>query len=39
MIVARLTNRGEAAVLFCFIFLILAFAGGPWSVDAMRGRK
>jgi len=35
-----LTNRGEAAVLFCFIFLILAFAGGgPWSVDAMRRRK
>ena len=35
-----LTNRGESAVLFCFIFLILAFAGGgPWSVDAMRGRR
>jgi putative oxidoreductase len=35
-----LTNRGEAAVLFCFLFLILAFTGGgPWSVDAMRGRK
>ena len=31
-----LTNRGEAAVLFCFIFLILAFAGGgPWSLDAL----
>ena len=35
-----LTNRGESAVLFCFLFLVLAFAGGgPWSVDAMRGRK
>jgi putative oxidoreductase len=35
-----LTNRGEAAVLFCFIFLILAFAGGgPWSVDAMRRKR
>ena len=35
-----LVNRGEAAVLFCFVFLILAFAGGgPWSVDAMRGRR
>jgi len=35
-----LTNRGEAAVLFCFVFLILAFTGGgPWSVDAMRGRR
>src|SRR5258705_11111806 len=31
-----LVNRGEAAVLFCFVFLMLAFAGGgPWSVDAM----
>jgi putative oxidoreductase len=35
-----LTNRGESAVLFSFIFLTLAFAGGgPWSVDAMRGRR
>ena len=35
-----LTNGGEAAVLFCFIFLYLAAAGGgPWSVDAARGRK
>jgi putative oxidoreductase len=35
-----LTNRGESAVLFCFVFLILAFAGGgPWSVDAMRGKR
>ncbi|MBX9825105.1 MAG: DoxX family protein [Xanthobacteraceae bacterium] len=34
-----LTNRGEAAVLFCFLFLMLAFTGGgAWSVDAMRGR-
>jgi putative oxidoreductase len=32
-----LTNNGEAAVLFCFIFLYLAFAGGgPFSVDALR---
>lgn len=30
-----LLNRGEAAVLFCFIFLYLGAAGGgPWSVDA-----
>ena len=30
-------NGGEAAVLFCFVFLFLAAAGaGPWSVDAMR---
>ena len=27
-------NRGEAAVLFCFIFLYIFFAGaGPWSID------
>jgi putative oxidoreductase len=32
-----LVNGGESAVLFCFIFLYLAFAGpGPWSIDAMR---
>lgn len=30
-------NGGETAVLFCFIFFYLAFAGaGPWSLDAMR---
>lgn len=29
-----LGNGGEPAILFCFIFLYLAFAGGgPWSVD------
>jgi putative oxidoreductase len=27
-------NGGEAAMLYCFIFLYLAAAGpGPWSVD------
>src|SRR3546814_13699552 len=32
-------NGGEAAVLFCFIFLYIVFAGpGPWSLDAMRGK-
>ncbi len=32
-------NGGESAILFCFIFLYLVFAGpGPWSVDAMRAR-
>lgn len=32
-------NHGEAAILYCFIFLYLAAAGGgPWSVDAARGR-
>lgn len=30
-------NGGEAAILFCFIFLYLAAAGpGPWSIDAAR---
>ncbi|HYE47922.1 MAG TPA: DoxX family protein [Caulobacter sp.] len=29
-------NGGEPAVLFCFIFLYLAFAGGGlWSLDAI----
>jgi putative oxidoreductase len=27
-------NKGELAVIYCFVFLYLAFAGGgPWSVD------
>ena len=30
-------NGGDAAVLYCFIFLYLVFAGpGPWSLDAQR---
>lgn len=34
-----LLNGGEAAVLFCFVFLYLAAAGpGPWSVDATRSQ-
>ena len=29
-------NRGDAAILYCFIFLYLAFAGGgAWSLDRM----
>ncbi len=29
-------NGGEAAILFCFVFLYLAVAGaGPWSLDAL----
>lgn len=33
-----LLNGGEAAILFCFIFLYIAAAGaGPISVDAKRG--
>ena len=33
-------NGGEAAILFCFVFLLIAAMGpGPWSLDASRGRK
>jgi putative oxidoreductase len=32
-------NGGIPAILFCFIFLYLVFAGaGPWSIDAMVAR-
>lgn len=35
-----LTNNGEPAVLFCFVFLVLAFAGGgPIGIDGMRGKR
>jgi putative oxidoreductase len=30
-----LLNRGELAIMFCFVFLYLSAAGGgPWSLDA-----
>ena len=33
-------NHGDAAILYCFVFLYLAAAGpGPWSLDAMRSRR
>ena len=32
-------NMGDAAILYCFVFLYLSAAGpGPWSVDAVRSR-
>ena len=32
-------NMGDAAILFCFIYLYLVFAGpGAWSVDAARAK-
>jgi putative oxidoreductase len=35
-----LVNQGEPAVLYCFIYLYLMFAGaGPWSIDAMISRS
>jgi putative oxidoreductase len=34
-----LVNGGEAAILFCFIFLYLFVAGGgAWSIDRASGR-
>jgi putative oxidoreductase len=34
-----LLNHGEIAVLYCFVFLYLAVAGGgPWSIDRLRRR-
>lgn len=33
-------NRGDSAILYCFIFLYFAFAGGgPWSLDAVLARR
>jgi putative oxidoreductase len=33
-------NGGDAAVLYCFVFLYMAVAGGgEWSVDAIRTRN
>lgn len=33
-------NQGDAAILFCFVFLYLVFAGaGPWSLDAMLRKR
>ena len=35
-----IVNRGDAAILYCFIFLFIAFAGGgAWSVDAWWQRR
>jgi putative oxidoreductase len=34
-----LVNGGDAAVLYCFVFLFLALeGGGPWSIDAARSK-
>ena len=33
-------NMGDAAILYCFVFLYLCFAGpGPWSIDAARAAR
>ncbi len=34
-----IVNRGELAVLYCFLFLYIATRGsGIWSLDALRGK-
>jgi putative oxidoreductase len=34
-----LLNGGDAAVLYCFVFLYIFVAGGgPWSVDSLRSK-
>ena len=39
-VLVPMLNRGELAVLYCFVFLFFAAAGaGAWSVDAMRRRR
>ena len=33
-------NMGDAAILYCFVFLYFVFAGpGAWSVDGVRDRR
>ncbi len=35
-----LINHGEIVVVYCFLWLYISSAGGgPWSVDAVRGRS
>ena len=36
-VLTPILNGGELAIMFCFVFLLLFFAGaGPWSVDVAR---
>ena len=33
-------NNGDLAILYCFVFLYISFAGGgPWSIDALRRER
>jgi putative oxidoreductase len=33
-------NNGNLAILYCFVFFYIAFAGpGPWSIDAAMKRR
>lgn len=39
-VLVPMLNRGELAVLYCFVFLFFAAAGaGAWSVDARLARR
>ena len=39
-VLVPMINRGELAVLYCFVFLFFAAAGpGAWSLDGLRGRR
>jgi putative oxidoreductase len=34
-----MNNGGDAAILYCFIFLFFALeGGGPWGIDGMRSK-
>jgi putative oxidoreductase len=38
-VLVPMLNKGELAVLYCFVFLYFSAAGaGAWSVDALRRR-
>ena len=38
-VLVPMLNKGELAVLYCFVFLYFSVAGaGAWSVDALRRR-
>lgn len=35
-----LLNGGDAAILYCFVFLLFVFTGpGAWSIDGARGKS
>ena len=39
-VLSPMLNGGESAVLFCFVFLFMAAAGGgAWSIDALRASR
>jgi putative oxidoreductase len=39
-VLVPMLNRGELAVLYCFLFLFFAAAGpGAWSLDGLRSRR